>query len=532
MRFGRIELAEAEGAILAHTLRLPGFVFRKGRVLTRADVAALAAAGCDAVAGALLATDEIGEDAAAARLARALRGTGILARAPYTGRCNLYAEADGVLHYAREWLDRVNLLDEAVTVAALQPYARVRARQRVATIKIIPYGVAGATIDAAEAIAAAAPTRLAVAPFVPRATGLLQTELPGLRPALLERTRAVTEGRLAALGSRIAAERRCAHATEDIARMLGELRAAGCDLLLVSGASATADRRDVVPEGIVAAGGEILHLGMPVEPGNLLVLGRIGGAPVLCLPGCARSPAANGIDRVLERLAAGLAVTSADIMRMGAGGLLDRAGRDGDEPAVPETAQRIAAIVLAAGRSTRMGALNKLLAPVAGEPLVRHTVRAVLASQARPVTVVLGHAADEVRTALAGLDVTCVDNPDHAQGMSTSLRTGLAALPPDVDAALVCLGDMPWVSAAAVDRLIAAYSPADGRHVCVPTHAGTRGNPVLWARRHFDELQGVSGDAGARTILARLGDAVCEVPVEDDGVLRDVDVPEALPRSS
>ncbi len=187
----------------------------------------------------------------------------------------------------------------------------------------------------------------------------------------------------------------------------------------------------------------------------------------------------------------------------------------------------VAAIILAAGRSTRMGA-NKLLADVGGAPMVRVVAQAVLASAARPVLVVTGHQADEVRAALAGLEVKCVANPDFAQGLATSLKAGLRAVPSDADGVLVVLGDMPRVTSEHLDRLSAAFAASGGSAVIVPTHEGRRGNPVLWPRALFAGMLALDGDAGARRLLASHADRVREVDLATDAIFLDVDTPEAL----
>jgi len=171
---------------------------------------------------------------------------------------------------------------------------------------------------------------------------------------------------------------------------------------------------------------------------------------------------------------------------------------------------------------------NKLLLPVDGMPMVAHTVDALIASSATDIVVVTGHQADQVRAALAGRSVAFVHNPDYAEGLSTSLKAGVTALPEDADGALVCLGDMPLVTPANLDRLIAAFNPVEGRLVCVPTHDGKRGNPILWARQFFAEMAGMTGDVGARGLLERHADAICEVAMTDAGVLLDFDTPDTL----
>jgi molybdenum cofactor cytidylyltransferase len=188
----------------------------------------------------------------------------------------------------------------------------------------------------------------------------------------------------------------------------------------------------------------------------------------------------------------------------------------------------VACIVLAAGRSTRMGAANKLLADVGGKPMVRRVVEAALASRARPVVVVTGHEAASVVAALPGLEVTFVGNPDYAIGLSSSLKAGIGAVPASADGALVLLGDMPQITGALIDRLIAAFAASPGDAIIVPTQKGRRGNPVLWPRAHFGEMLQLEGDAGAKRLMAAHAADVREVDLGTDAIFADVDTPEAL----
>lgn len=187
----------------------------------------------------------------------------------------------------------------------------------------------------------------------------------------------------------------------------------------------------------------------------------------------------------------------------------------------------MAAIVLAAGLGSRFGETPKMLAELDGKPLVRRVAEAALASRADPVMVVLGRAAAAVRAALDGLEVAFVDNPDYAQGLSTSLKVGFAALPGDAAGAVVCLGDMPLLGADVLDALIAAFAETPDAAAIVPVHAGRRGNPVLLARRLAPEIAGLEGDRGAGPLLKGRAD-VRELAWGDERVLVDVDTPEAL----
>ena len=539
MKFGEVPVAEAVGATLAHSLKVGDRVLRKGRVLTADDVAALAAAGRPSVIAARLEPGDVDENSAAAAVALPLAGPHVSIARPFTGRVNLFAEVSGVYSVDAARVDRLNAIDETITLATLAPYTVVAPKQMVATIKVIPFAVRRQSVDDCVREASSGGRLLSIAPFQPKSVALIQTRLPGLKESTLDKTVDATRERLAALGSTLELERRCDHRQDDLAPHIAAALEAGVELVLVAGASAIVDRRDVIPAAIEQAGGTISHFGMPVDPGNLMLMGDAGGITVLGLPGCARSPKVNGFDWVLQRLLAGLPAGRSEIMRMGVGGLLaeiplrplPRAKLAAAAAQETPHAPRVAALLLAAGQSRRMGTLNKLLIGIDGKPMVRHVAEAVQASQARPIIVVTGHQRDKVEAALSGLGIArFVFNPDYAKGLSTSLKQGIAALPKGTEAAVVCLGDMPKVAAGEIDRLIAAFNPVEGRAICVPTRRGKRGNPVLLASRLFQELANVSGDVGARDLIAAHPELVAEVEMEGDGILLDIDTPQALAR--
>jgi molybdenum cofactor cytidylyltransferase len=175
-----------------------------------------------------------------------------------------------------------------------------------------------------------------------------------------------------------------------------------------------------------------------------------------------------------------------------------------------------------------MGAENKLLADVGGKPMVSHVAGALAGANVVSITVVTGHQAEAVKSALGELAADYVHNPDYAEGLSTSLRAGVASLADDIDGVVICLGDMPLVSSSDIDNLIAAFDPLEGRGICVPVSGRKRGNPVLWAKSYLTEIAGLGGDVGARHLLEQHADQVYEVPVSGDGVLTDIDTPERL----
>jgi molybdenum cofactor cytidylyltransferase len=510
--------------------------FKKGRVLNADDVAALQKAGISEVIAARLEDGDVHEDEAAARIAAAVCGEGLRPAAAFTGRCNLVAECDGLVVFDRDSLDALNLIDESVTIATLDLHEPVQAGQLVATIKIIPFSTPESIVDTWEQVAADNAPMLRIAAYRPFTAGLVLTRVDGMKESILDKTVDTVRTRVEALGGTLGPVIRCDHRQTPIAEAVTSLKDQGGSPVLVFGASAIVDRRDVVPAGIEQAGGTVDHFGMPVDPGNLLLLGHHGDDPVIGVPGCARSPKLNGFDWVLRRLTAGIPVTRDDIMRMGGGGLLKEIVSRPQPRERPETVAprepRVAALILAAGQSRRMGPVNKLLAEIDGVPMVRRVAEAVAASRVRRLVVVTGHEQDRVEQALAGLDVDFVHNPDYADGLSTSLRTGIrhlmGAQDDPVDGAVVCLGDMPRISAALVDKLIAAFNPVEGRGICVPTYDGKRGNPVLWPADLFLAMTKVSGDVGARAVIGENEELVCEIAVDDDAVLLDIDTVEAL----
>jgi molybdenum cofactor cytidylyltransferase len=192
------------------------------------------------------------------------------------------------------------------------------------------------------------------------------------------------------------------------------------------------------------------------------------------------------------------------------------------------TAAKVAAIVLAAGRSSRMAPRNKLLTPLDSEPIVARVARAAVASGADPVIVVTGFEAERVAQALRGLEIALVHNSDFEQGLSTSLRAGLKALPASIDGALILLGDMPFVEPNDLKALIKSFATKDRRAICVPVRQGRRGNPVLWGATYFSEMMAIGGDVGAKQLLERHQEQVTEVPVESDGIFTDIDTPADL----
>lgn len=320
MKFGLVPVEEAIGALAAHSVRADGIVLKKGSVVSPEIAAQLKQAGIESVIAARPEQGDVGEDEAAWRLAKALAGRNVRVEEPFTGRANLYAETPGVLLVDADAINGLNSVDEAMTAATLPAYKPVVAGEMVGTVKIIPYAIPGTLLEAG--IARGGEGALRIAPYVRRRVGVVSTILPGLKPGVIDKTLSVLARRLEPAAAMIASECRVPHESTALARELVRQASDDTQLIVVFGASAIADRRDVIPAGIEMAGGAVEHFGMPVDPGNLLLIGSVGGKPVIGAPGCARSPRENGFDWVLHRILADVPVTRADIMALGVGGLL------------------------------------------------------------------------------------------------------------------------------------------------------------------------------------------------------------------
>ncbi|MEM1267715.1 MAG: molybdopterin-binding/glycosyltransferase family 2 protein [Pseudomonadota bacterium] len=531
MRFGAVAVADAEGAILAHSVTAASGKLKKGRALTAADCADLAAAGVHEVTVARLDPDDLHEDAAAGRLAARIATGGrsdLRATQAFTGRVNLVADGPGLLRVDADAIAALNAVDPAITIATLADYARVGPGALLATLKIIPYAVPERAVAAAERFAT--PGILSVAPFRERRASLILSETDAITEKAVRKGGETVAARLAALGIALETTVRVPHTTDAIA---GALRESTAPLRLILGASATSDAADVCPAAVIAAGGRLERFGMPVDPGNLLFLGEVDGAHVVGLPGCARSPALNGADWVLERLAAGLKVADSDIAAMGVGGLLKEIPTRPQPRAAPRVsapAPRVGLVLLAAGRSSRMRGRDKLTEVIEGEALLRRSARRAVAAGLAVTVVVLPPEPGARAAALEGLALRHVTAARAADGMAESLKAGVTALG-EVDAAIIALADMPEIDAPHYRALAAAFAPEEGREICRATASdGRPGQPVLFGRRFFESLATLSGDRGARSVVEEAADFLHDVALPGEAALLDLDTPEAFDR--
>ncbi|WP_120498492.1 NTP transferase domain-containing protein [Kiloniella sp. EL199] len=528
MIYAEIKTKDAEGTYLAHSINTHKGCLSKGHQLTSSDIDDLLMSDIVTITTIRLEEHDIHEDLAAAQLGQFVSGNGIKTSTAFTGRCNIYSTKHGIFETTPQEVGKINSIDEAITLATLSPYTVVHPDQLVATAKIIPLAASSQALEQTRGLA-----QLTVHPFRKLKTGLILTRLPQTKKSVLEKTQTVVNQRLKSCANELSEVMTVDHNTDSIASAINNLRKTHHDLILIFGASAIVDRQDALPKGLELSGGEIEHFGMPVDPGNLLLLGHHSGSSIIGLPGCARSPKLNGFDWILQRIIAGLDVSKDTIMQMGCGGLLS------EIPTRPQPREKmlsdtishqpkVTAILLAAGQSRRMGPENKLLQEWHGKPLVKWVADNIDESKVGHTIVVTGHEAGLVVESLQSNDVEYVHNPDFSEGLSTSLIKGLMAVPADSDAVLICLGDMPSIHSTQLNQLIKSYDPENGAAICVPTFEGKRGNPVLWSRSFIPEMLNLKGDSGARHLLGNYPGDLQEVPMENTSVLSDIDTPEAL----
>ncbi len=496
MKFGSARPDGAEGAILAHSLHLHDGRIRKGRVLSKADIERLVGAGIERVVVARLEGNDLPEDKAAELIAQALVADCKLltASAPFAGRSNLIAQAPGLLQVDSDRLTALNLIDPAITLATLANNSRVIGRALVGTLKIITYGVDQACV--ARAVGAAGGV-IAVRPVILRTASLIVTEVVGSSSRASKKGMISVASRLDALGIRLVEVARVRHDMPDICHAIrnciGEL------IMLMTG-SATSDPEDVGPQAVREAGGSVARFGIPVDPGNLLFFGALGQRPVIGLPGCAKSPALNGADWVLERLACGLELGDRDIAQMGAGGLLK------EIPIRPQPR-----------RSTRL---------VATRPRVTAAVLVGVDTNAaiQTVSFLRECAVDQlmVISQCSAPDEASKTRPGstkivwHALSLGADYSQHVAAaatrLSGQTDSVLLVRAGDEAVGRARIDTLVSAFSPADGREICcLATPEGRREFPVLMGRRYFETLADATTGKGVAEIVANAGEYVVDI---------------------
>ncbi len=519
MKFEERKIEDCVGWCLAHSVESNSRKFAKASLVTDAIVNHLKSRGFTTLQVFQLEQGDLDEDQAAEKAANLIKGKGLTIQSAGRGRANVIAAQDG-LFLPGNAIDQLNALDDAFSAACKRPYTKVTKGDLLATIKIVPYGVPSSTFDAFEPN-----QKVNVAAFSPF-TATLLVGGSDIQP----KTENILASRLSAVGGKLASTLRLRHTVKDYADAID---ISSSKLILLLGVSAISDTRDTLPEAVRMTGGTVIKVGLPTDPGNLLMVARKGSQTIIGLPGCARSPALNGFDWVLERFAANLPLDAETLSMLGTGGLLrepaDRSfpRRKKAKEADPSSL-KVSAILLAAGHSSRSGEAHKLLSLVDDKSVIEHSAAIIAKAGISEIAAVTGDAREDVEKLLANSCATLVYNANHSMGMGTSIAEGVKSLGKECEFALISLGDMPFVQASTIEALIKASKDAFSSAILMPTFNGKRGHPVLWGQRHFSALSNLSGDVGGREIMRKHEDRVIEVPVSDPGILIDLDTPEML----
>ncbi len=527
MKFEIRKTESCRGWRLAHSVVLKHEKVKKTTLITDEYIQFFQDQGIDELQVFKLGDDDIEENTAALAIANHIAGQNIITDKSARGRCNILAATDGMISFPPD-LSQYNFIDESITLATLHNMQSVKKGQLLATVKIIPYAIPQRFIDQLPTHTA----KIDVKPFKEYRSIIISSS-----KSLNEKAFSAIENRIKSSSGYIISVTQCEHSLQELSQ---EIRTASSqtdvDLILISGLSAISDHRDVVPAALIKAGGQIQHLGMPVDPGNLLMLGYIDDKTVIGLPSCAKSPALNGFDWILQRFAARLHISSDDIKHMGIGGLLkEDKTRPSPRYQIDNTPNKIKlpsikVAILAAGKSSR-AKTNKLLVKADGEPVISKTVTAITKSKfidEKNVLVITGHDSEKIEAVMAQHTVQIHFNPRFETGMSESLKIANELFHEETDYILIALADMPFINPQTIDRLIETAVTHPEYDVIIPTFQRKRGNPVLWRRSYFHGVKDLSGDRGGRSIIKENEETVLEVEINDPGILIDLDTPEMI----
>ena len=322
MFFGNINIDKAKGAILAHSQKFSSLLIRKGTTLTNIHIKKLKDLGIEKLVCARLEKDDVDENSSATELASKFKDPSLKFSIASTGRINFFSKNFGILRYDKDIIINYNLVDEGVTLALLPNNSLVKESQLVGTLKIIPYSIPHKVIKYINEQVCRNLTLIKVRPIIKRKVALIQTSFPETKENVILSSKKTTEKRLGHLNCLLDLSLICSHNEIEIKKNIDIAIKKRAGIILISCASAVSDRKDVLPKAIEDSGGNILHFGLPVDPGNLLLLGDIDSIPIIGLPGCARSISFNGFDLILRMLLSGVKINKKDIAELSIGGLL------------------------------------------------------------------------------------------------------------------------------------------------------------------------------------------------------------------
>ncbi len=519
------------GAVLAQTYNLPGKIISKGTFVTNEIVAYFKTGNVKTILCAVPEEGDIHEDEAAEAISSAIDKNHIYADKASTGRVNFKSQSLCLVRYDRDFIKEVNLVDESIAFSIVEHNQLLAEGDLIATLKIIPFFMKKKYVDRVIKILAK-DEFFKIHSLKKKEVILIQTCFEWQKKSIFTATSNVTKARLEALGCSLNKEKLISHDYDTLRFAIRSSVKNGPEVLLISGASAITDRSDYIPKAILSEGGEIIQYGLAVDPGNLLLIGKVDNTTIIGLPGCARSPKLNGFDWVLQLLMADIPINREELADMGAGGLLmEIASRPLPRAlarSVSKREKKVMGVILAAGNSTRMGKDNKLLKNVGGAPLIRNTAVEMLKSDLDTCSIVLGYQSDKVAAVIKDLDIRLILNPMWEEGQASSLRAAINTLDETYSDLLIMLGDLPGIKSSHINSIIEEHLLIDNRKskITIPSFKGQKGNPVIWGRSFFHDLSNLEGDVGGRTLFSEHPAAINILEMDDPWVVKDADTPE------
>ena len=525
MKIVKKNSAETLGDILAHSIFLKVGRIRKGKIISQEDINLMLQDGIENIYVGEFDNDDLDENYASKKIAEAICVDGVTRSPTYSGKTNITSKYDGLIEIDKEKVFELNRLSTNIAVSTLNNHDIVYNGDHILSVKIISYAINKADL---EKIINFLNTNkiIQLKPFKSLKFGVIYTESVNEKKNIIEKTKKSIKSRVSDYNSTIMDEIIVKHDIEAIKLALEKQLTMDIDCLLFFLSSSVADVSDILPSIISEFGGKITSYGMPLDPGNLTLSGYINNHKILVAAGSARSDALNGLDWHLNSLHAGIEIDQDIIDSLGVGGLLKdidfAVRRKRISKNINTKKANIAAIVLSAGESKRMGEDNKLLLKVNGKTIIANYIENISKSNVSEILVVTGHQSDLIQGELEKYDVNFIYNPDYKDGMSTSLRAGINALSTNIDAAMICLPDMPLIGIYEINKLIDYYNPKIGNEICIATSNEQRGNPVLWDKKYFNELSDIKGDKGGRHLLSQYEEKSVEVNL-GEAVSFDVD---------
>ena len=531
MKIEYLDPNKSKGSILAQTYNLSGRTLSKGTHVSEEILELLNRENVKNILCAVPHEGDIHEDSAAEAISKALDENQLYAEEASTGRVNFRTPSLSIVRYNRELIKKINLVDESIAFSIVEHNQLLAKNDLIATLKIIPFFVSKIYVE--QVVSLIAKNEIfKVHRLQEKKVELIQTYYDWQKRSIFKATSNVTSSRLDALGCPLQKETLIPHDHKSLCSEIKSSVDSGAQVLLISGASAITDRSDHIPKAILSVGGEIIQYGLAVDPGNLLLIGKIGNTTIIGMPGCARSPKLNGFDWVLQLLMANIPINKEELADMGAGGLLMEIASRPLPRALAKSAKKrekkIMGIILAAGNSSRMGKDNKLLRNIGGASLVRNTAVEMLKSDLDSCSIVLGYQSDKVAAVIKDLNINLILNPFWEEGQASSLKAALNTLDSSYSDLLVMLGDLPGVKSKHINKIIEEHLLANNRKskITIPSFNGKKGNPVIWGKSFFPDLSNLEGDVGGRTLFDQHPAAINLLVMEDEAVITDTDTPE------